>query len=69
MLTHATEFGILLHAPYEEIASFAAPEIVEGIRRVREGKVTIDPGYDGEYGTVKIFLDQERKRLEQGKLI
>jgi uncharacterized protein (TIGR00375 family) len=69
MLLHSTEFGILLHDGYDEIASYAAPHIVEGIRRVREGKLEVDPGYDGEYGTVKIFSDKERKKMEQGKLI
>jgi PHP family Zn ribbon phosphoesterase len=69
MLTHSTEFDILLHDGYDEIASYAPPLIVEGIRRVREGKLSVDPGYDGEYGTVTIFSDKERKKLEQGKLV
>lgn len=69
MLLHSTEFGILLHDGYDEIAAYAAPHIVEGIRRVREGRLAVDPGYDGEYGTVKIFSDADRRKMEQGKLI
>ncbi|MDZ4260578.1 MAG: endonuclease Q family protein [Candidatus Sungbacteria bacterium] len=55
-----TEFGILIDTPLSELASFAIPEIVEGIKRVREGNLFIEPGYDGEYGSVSIFKPGER---------
>ena len=55
-----TEFGILIDAKMSDIASVATPEIVEAITRVREGRLAIIPGYDGEYGTVKIFSANER---------
>jgi PHP family Zn ribbon phosphoesterase len=31
--------------------------VVEGIRRMREGRVYIEPGYDGEFGRVHLFED------------
>ena len=55
-----TEFGILIDAKLSDIASVATPEILEAITRVREGRLSIIPGYDGEYGTVKIFNSNER---------
>lgn len=55
-----TEFGILIDAKLSDIALSATPEIVEGIKRVREGNLQIKPGYDGEYGVVKIFKESER---------
>ena len=39
--------------------------IVEGIKRVREGKVHISPGFDGEYGKIKIFNDDERMNFQK----
>ena len=39
----------------KEIAAASKPEIAEGVKRMREGKLTIQPGYDGEFGVVKIF--------------
>ena len=63
------EFNILLNAQKSEIENASSPEIGEGIMRVREGKLKIEPGYDGEFGKVKIFSDKERKNfLKQNKL-
>jgi PHP family Zn ribbon phosphoesterase len=37
---------------------------VEGILRVREGRVAIKPGYDGMYGEVSIFDNEtDRRRI------
>jgi len=45
------------------------PEIAEGVIRIREGKVDIEPGYDGVYGKIRIFSKGEQKTLsKQGTL-
>lgn len=49
------ELKILLESTKKEIESKSSPEIADGIIRMREGKVSIDPGYDGVYGKIKIF--------------
>lgn len=56
----APEFEVLLNTDLEKIASAAQPIVVEGIRRVRQGALHILPGYDGEFGTVSVFTDEER---------
>jgi len=63
------EFNILLEVTREELEKATLPEIAEGIIRIREGKVSINPGYDGVYGKIKIFSDGEQKNLsKQGML-
>ena len=63
------EFNILLNANKSEIENASSLEIGEGVMRVREGKLKIEPGFDGEFGKVKIFSDKERKNfLKQNKL-
>jgi uncharacterized protein (TIGR00375 family) len=56
-----SEFSVLLDVPPEEVAKAVplTPLLPEAIRRVREGKVKIRPGYDGLYGEVRIFFDDE----------
>jgi len=60
-----TEFDILLNKDLDEIAKNTLPEITEGIKRVREGKVKIIPGFDGQYGQIKIFSDEDRKSFQE----
>ncbi|MFQ5658492.1 MAG: DNA helicase UvrD, partial [Candidatus Methylomirabilales bacterium] len=53
-----SELAILLELNQEELTSFVPARVLEAIMRVREGRLTITPGYDGVYGTVKIFGDE-----------
>lgn len=63
------EFAILLDADVEALKQATSPEIAEGIKRVREGKVSIEPGYDGEYGKIKIFGEHETRSVLSQKTL
>ncbi|MDP3998877.1 MAG: endonuclease Q family protein [bacterium] len=52
-----SEFAVLLETPAPEIAKISGEKVAEGISRVREGKIVVDPGYDGVFGVVKIWGD------------
>ena len=57
-----SEFAVLLNTPREDLEKAVSSEIAEGIIRAREGKVFIEPGYDGVFGKVKVFSQEERKK-------
>ncbi|MDD4290348.1 MAG: endonuclease Q family protein [Patescibacteria group bacterium] len=65
----ASEFDILLNKTELELkTSIKNPTIVEAIMRMRKGEINVIPGFDGEYGIVKIFSDKEKiknKELQQ----
>jgi len=57
------ELYILREAPLEDIARKAGILVAEGIRRLRSGNINIEPGYDGEYGKIRIFDKSELSSL------
>ena len=66
----ANEFTLLLDTPIEEIRKAASDPILAGaIDRMRKGKVSIEPGYDGIFGKVSIFGDKGPPKPKQSTLI
>jgi len=65
-----SEFKILLNISEAELKK-ESEILAEAISRVRKGNVHITPGYDGIYGKVKIFNQQEIKKFipQQEKLL
>lgn len=64
-----SELNILIDVARSELETATLPEIAEGIIRVREGKVYIEPGYDGVYGKIRIFSEGEQKFLSRQKTL
>jgi len=56
------ELVILESLPLEDIARFGSPVLVEAIARMRRGQVIRRPGFDGQYGTISLFMEDERGR-------
>lgn len=57
------ELETLMETPLEEVEKVAGVLAAEGIRRVRLGELEINPGFDGEYGEVRILSEDERQAL------
>ncbi|MBI2628188.1 MAG: DNA helicase UvrD [Candidatus Niyogibacteria bacterium] len=55
------ELKILLEIQPEQLEKIGEKKIAEALRRLRLGNIEIRPGYDGEYGVVKIFKEGEKK--------
>jgi uncharacterized protein (TIGR00375 family) len=59
-----SELGILMDMPLADIEGLKAPGLpgellADAIGRMRSGRVSISPGYDGEYGVIRVFAPGE----------
>jgi DNA helicase II / ATP-dependent DNA helicase PcrA len=63
------ELAILQSMPVEDIARAGSPLLAEAITRLRAGNVIREPGYDGEYGVIRLFEANELARLTAGELL
>ena len=50
-----SELTILRQTPLEQIAAAGGAQLAQGIDRMRRGQVEAEPGYDGEYGVIRVF--------------
>lgn len=57
------ELTILTDSSLTDIETASNPLIAEGVKRVRAGTLHIEPGYDGEFGTVHVFDEEERSNF------
>ncbi len=66
-----SELNVLLRVKKEDVLKVASEKVAEGIEKVREGEIVIRPGFDGEYGIVKIWNEdtgkKEKNKKEQEK--
>lgn len=63
-----TEHEILLRAEKEKIAKVASEKLALAILKVRSRNIYVEPGFDGEYGKVKIWsggVAEEKKKEEK----
>jgi uncharacterized protein (TIGR00375 family) len=63
------ERDLLFQVPVEDIKKKTDEFLALAILRLREGKVSAKPGYDGEFGKISLFEEGELERLRgQGEL-
>jgi len=58
------EFFILRDCPLEELKQAGFGLLAEALKRIRAGKVHINPGYDGAYGIIKVFEPWEKQEKQ-----
>ena len=61
IISFKNEFNVLLKTPVGEIERISGERVAEGIGKVRSGDIVIEPGYDGVFGKVKIWREEEKE--------
>jgi PHP family Zn ribbon phosphoesterase len=54
-----SEIQVLLKTSIQDLQKEAGERIAEGVEKVRKGDIVILPGFDGQYGIVKIWDDKK----------
>lgn len=62
------ELAILTQVPPAELETALGPVLAEGILRMRQGRVSLDSGYDGKFGTLRLFSPQELNAFQNAGL-
>lgn len=60
------ELNVLLEAKKEELQKIVDEKVSDAIIKNREGKITIQPGFDGEYGK-PLFSDKCKVEIKTDK--
>lgn len=58
---HGPELAILTEIPVDDLAR-SHPLLAEAVARLRRNEVIREAGYDGEYGTIRLFSPEELER-------
>jgi len=59
------ELSILSDVPLEDLSK-DSPVLAEAVSRMRQGKVFRQPGFDGQYGRIRVFSPDELTRIVRG---
>ena len=62
-----TEMEILMWKNEEELRPIISERVFQGIMAMRKGTIKIFPGYDGEYGRVNLFPQEEGQPGKKGR--
>ena len=60
------ELPLLNSLPLEDIGPASSPLVAEAVARLRREEVVREAGFDGVYGTIRLFEDSELRRFTRG---
>ncbi|MBU1202661.1 endonuclease Q family protein [Patescibacteria group bacterium] len=61
------EFKVLLDLDFSELKKIMPENLAQGIIRMRQNKIKLNPGFDGQYGTIEVFSEEEKQSAKNNK--
>lgn len=61
-----SEFQLMLQTEIEQIKHYS-PLLATAVERIRQGRVTRQPGYDGVFGTISVFGKHELEHVSRAR--
>ncbi|HKC15015.1 MAG TPA: endonuclease Q family protein [Patescibacteria group bacterium] len=62
--TFGSEINVLIKTPISDIEKQFGERIAQGIGKVRKQDIYVDPGFDGEFGKVKIWDENAKDQVQ-----
>lgn len=62
------EFYVLRKKPIKDIKDQGFPDIAYAVSRMRDGDIHIEPGYDGVFGVITLFKDDNERKTITGQM-
>jgi uncharacterized protein (TIGR00375 family) len=63
-----SELKVLVDVPVSDLARSGPERVAAAIDRMRQGRVKIVPGHDGEYGVISLFGEEQAEEQAAGQL-
>jgi len=64
---YGSELAVLGDLP-ADILEHSHPVLAEALRRMRQGQIVRQPGYDGHYGKISMFSPRELREIRHGRI-
>ena len=64
-----SEIEVLTKIPLDDLEGVLSERMLQGISNMRQGRITIKPGHDGQYGIIRLFseMGQEKTKKTTGR--
>jgi uncharacterized protein (TIGR00375 family) len=64
-----SELELLLDVPLEEIDTLGGSVLAEAVRRMRDREIHIKEGFDGQFGIIKVFAENENPHHDERNVL
>jgi uncharacterized protein (TIGR00375 family) len=69
IIKFGSEFNVLIKTSLQKISDSFSERLAEAIGKVRKGDIYVAPGFDGEFGKVKVWKDADEQKEQKEQMM